>query len=216
MPVSFTQSGLLTYGVFTTNEYGTELWVEYTAIVLPVSQLDLSGRLQNNNALLNWTTANEVNTSSFILERSTYSGNYTPVYAVSAYNTPGTHQYYFTDAGIDALHAAVVYYRVKQVDIDGHFIYSHIVALSPASKNIVLLYPNPATDKVSLLLTVNKAQQLQYRIIDNTGRILAEKKQNLVNGSNLLTIDVSNLAKGIYWIELKAEMMDERKPFVKN
>ena len=214
-PYSFTQSGPLTYAVFTTEEYGSELWVDYTTIILPVGLLDFNGQLQNSNALLNWKTANEKNTRSFVLERSTDGRNYTAVYNVAAFNTAGAHQYNFIDPNITALNAAVIYYRLKQVDMDGGFTYSHIVALSPAGKNIVLFYPNPVHDRATLAITVNKPQQVHYRIIDNAGRIISEQKRNVVTGSNSFPINVMGLAKGMYWLELKGETINEQRSFIK-
>ena len=177
--------------------------------------LDFTGRLQNNNALLNWQTTNEININSFILERSTDGRHYAAVYNVAALNTAGTHQYNFTDPGIDALNVAVVYYRIKQVGADGRFTYSNIVALSPSGKNIVLLYPNPVQDKANLMITIKKPEQLQYRVIDNTGRIISQQKRHVITGSNSLLIDVRGLASGMYWLELKGETINERKPFIK-
>ena len=76
---------------------------------------------------------------------------------VTAANTAGVHQYGFTDNNISTLGVSIVYYRLKQVDIDGKFVYSKIIALSLENKNIVLLYPNPAINEVNLAVTVSKA-----------------------------------------------------------
>jgi hypothetical protein len=182
---------------------------------LAASLLDFGGQLQNNNALLNWKTDNEINTRSFILERSTDGITFMSIFNVAAFNTAGVHQYNFTDPNIVSLNVAVVYYRLKQLDMDGRTTYSQIVALSPGNKNIVLFYPNPVQDKASLMITINKPEQVQYRVIDNTGRIFAEQRRNIITGSNVLSIDVNCLAKGMYWLELKGETMNERKSFVK-
>nr|MBP9104477.1 T9SS type A sorting domain-containing protein [Chitinophagaceae bacterium] len=79
----------------------------------------------------------------------------------------------------------------------------------------VLLYPNPAINEVNLAVTVSKADKAQLRIIDNMGRVVKQQQLNLTAGSTSLSIDVSILAKGMYYMELRGETMNERKGFVK-
>lgn len=121
------------------------------------------------------------------------------------------------DNTITALGVPVVYYRLKQKDIDGKFTYSRIVALSIDNNNrsIVLLYPNPATSEANLTITISKPEKIQGRITDAAGRIIKQQQWNVVGGSTSFTIDVSALTKGIYYLELKGETMNERKQFVK-
>jgi trimeric autotransporter adhesin len=108
-----------------------------------------------------------------------------------------------------------VYYRLKQTTATGKFVYSRIVALSINGKNIVLLYPNPVKDEASLVISVNKAQQLQCRIIDNAGKLIKQLQWKLAIGSTSLPVDVSNLSAGTYYLELKGETIHEVKRFVK-
>jgi N-acetylneuraminic acid mutarotase len=185
-------------------------------ITLPLHLLEFNGRLQNNYALLIWKTENEQNTSYFEIERSTDGRNYIAVGNIAAFSQPGIHQYNYTDNDIVSLGVPVVYYRLKQKDKDGRFTWSRIVALSiDNSKNLILIYPNPVINEANLTITVNKKEKVQVRIIDNTGRIIKQQQMNLTEGSNALSLDVSGLTKGIYFLELKGETVNERKQFVK-
>ena len=47
------------------------------------------------------------------------------------------------------------------------------------------------------------------------GRVVKQQQLNLTAGSTSLSIDVSILAKGMYYMELRGETMNERKGFVK-
>ena len=190
--------------------------IQSNSFLLPLLLLSFNGFLQNNNGLLHWKTTNELNTHSFDIERSIDGRTYTKVGNVAAYNTPGDHQYNFTDNNINLLAAPVVYYRLKQKDIDGWFTYSSIVALSiDGSKIIVLFYPNPVTTEANLSITVNKSQQVQGRIIDNAGRIIKQLQWNVLAGSTAFPVDVKALASGMYWLELIGATINERKVFVK-
>jgi hypothetical protein len=107
-----------------------DMWkLSVALIALPLHLLEFNGHLQNDNASLNWKTENEQNTSHFEIERSTDGRNYTTVGNVAAFNQPGIHNYNYTD-NIAALAVPIVYYRLKQKDIDGRFTYSGIVVLS--------------------------------------------------------------------------------------
>ena len=101
------------------------------------------------------------------------------------------------------------------MDIDGKFVYSKIIALSLENKNIVLLYPNPAINEVNLAVTVLKSNKAQLRIIDNMGRVVKQQQLNLTAGSTSLSIDISTLAKGMYYMELKGETINERRQLIK-
>ena len=184
--------------------------------VLPLTLLEFNGRIFNNNGFLNWKTTDEINTASFDIERSIDGRNYITVGDVVAFNASGINQYNYTDNNITTLGVPVVYYRLKQVDIDGRFTYSRIVALSiDNSRSIVLLYPNPVFNEANITITISKAEKIQTRIFDNEGRVVKKQQWNIAAGSTSLSVDVSSLAKGMYYLELKGETINERKKFIK-
>src|SRR5260221_1167918 len=205
------------YDVSSTSGSLNDLWkLSVGLIALPLHLLEFNGRLQNGNVLLNWKTENEQNTSHFEIERSTDGRDYTAVGNVAAINQTGVHNYNYTDNNVTTLAMPVVYYRLKQIDNDGRFTYSRIVTLSvDNSRNIVLFYPNPVINEAILMITVNKKEKVQARIIDNAGRIIKQEQLNLTAGSTSLSLDISAMGKGIYFLELKSETMNEQRKFVK-
>lgn len=72
--------------------------------------------------VLNWRTYQEVNTSGFIVERSTDGKNWQAI-GKRLSNNKEQNNYTFTDL----MPAMLNYYRVKQVDMDGKFTYSKII-----------------------------------------------------------------------------------------
>ena len=140
---------------------------------LPLDLLEFKGSVVNNDGVLKWKTDNESNTSSFIVERSLDGRNYSSIGSVSSANSPGVHYYDFTDVNIVSLGANNIYYRLKQTDIDGRYTYSNIVVLSIDNKKpIVMLYPNPAKDKINMTITISQGEKLQWQLTDNTGRTI--------------------------------------------
>lgn len=191
-------------------------FVQTKTNVLPITSLELNGQLNNNNAILNWITKGEINTLSFDIERSTDGRTYTAFGNVAALNQSGTNTYTYTDNNINAFGVSVVYYRIKQKDINGRFTYSGIIALSiDKQKSFVLFYPNPVIEKANLSVTINKPQQVVIKIFDNTGRLLQQRSQNLSTGTNALPVDIKNLAEGVYYLAIKGETISEHISFVK-
>jgi hypothetical protein len=192
------------------------LIVQTKTIALPLTLLEFTGHLNNNNGVLNWKTTGEYNTLSFDIERSTDGRTYAAVGNVAALNQPGTNLYTYTDNNLSSFGVFVVYYRIKQKDINGRFTSSGIVALSlDKYKSIVLFHPNPVFTKADLTVTVNKPQQLVLKIFDNTGRLLQQQQLNLSAGSNVLPVDVKKISKGVYYLEIKGDTINEHKSFIK-
>jgi len=65
--------------------------------------------------------------------------------------------------------------------------------------DILSIYPNPASDKVFIHFTGEDDYNL--KLTDITGKVI--KQIETVNYQNTLTIDVADIHKGIYFIELK-------------
>jgi uncharacterized delta-60 repeat protein len=184
--------------------------------ILPLHFISFSGAIIDGNALLNWKTENEVNTLKFIIERSTDGANFVQTGAVGSYNSPGIHQYNFTDPAIVTLNATVVYYRLKQIDIDGHSTYSRIIALPVNSnKDIVILYPNPATAELNISLSSSGIEKIKYQVIDINGRILKDGIKQLSAGANSFSIDVDNLTTGSYYLMINGNLIHKQLQFVK-
>ena len=182
---------------------------------LPLSNLQINGKLVNNDGDISWKTTNEFNNKFFELERSIDGSTYTTIKKVIALNQLGIHQYNYIDKNINTLGVAVVYYRIKQIDLDGRFSYSSVVVLNIKGNHMVTLYPNPVADKATLIIGTTKPEQVQGRIIDNAGRVVKQQQWNITAGSNSFTVDVSSLASGVYFLELKGETVNEHKQFIK-
>ena len=57
---------------------------------------------------------------------------------------------------------------------------------------------------------------MQAKILDVSGKVIIQYNWRLSSGNTSFTIDMSGFAKGIYFLELKGEMINERIKIVKN
>ena len=76
-----------------------------------------------------------------------------------------------------------------------------------------LIYPNPCSDKLQIYLGSNKSGQYQIRITDISGKEILIKNWFADNSSE---IDISNLEKGIYFLQISDGMNKSVQKFIKN
>lgn len=188
------------------SKFSTFYFASKSNVALPLTLLEFSGKLQNNTAVLNWKTEHEVNTSEFVIERSTDGNQYTAVGSVNASNSPGQQNYNFTDPSIYGLGSAIIYYRLRQNDMDGQFTYSKVVTLSlDATNGWLRLYPNPVHDELSLWIQSSQRENIKWQIVDLSGRVVNMQTRSLTPGLNKISIDVSKISKGIYFIKVQGK-----------
>ncbi len=166
----------------------------------PVTWVDFSAQKQNQDVRLNWTTAQEINNHFFEVQYSTNGYHWNTVGTVAA-QKPGTGftYYQFTDHPADA-NAAIMYYRIKQVDTDGQFSYSPIRNLFTDHKNgIVRIFPNPASRTDVLHITASEGIGSIRVFHLNGALVLFEKIQ--ITSDNAAEIPLGTLPKGVYILE---------------
>jgi uncharacterized repeat protein (TIGR03803 family) len=184
----------------TINGFSSFYAANKASIVLSSSLLEFNARLinDNNDAQINWKTTNEINTNSFEIERSVDGRIFTKSGTVLASNTSGEHHYTFKDEGISKLNTEKIYYRLKQKDNDGKFTYSQIVVLNVSKNKDFIVYPNPASETVTLTFSNSILLHSTASLIDMQGR---EVKKFIINNYQV-KIDISNLPTGMYVIKL--------------
>ncbi|MFZ4413008.1 MAG: T9SS type A sorting domain-containing protein, partial [Bacteroidales bacterium] len=67
------------------------------------------------------------------------------------------------------------------------------------------VYPNPATDNMQINFNLNDTKKVEIKIYNNLGAIVFSSNEGQLNsGNHTVEISVSDLAKGIYYMNLKA------------
>ena len=171
--------------------------------VLPVNLTKFSAVAGKDAVLLNWETASEENNAWFELEKSEDGKSFSLISKIAGRGTTSSvARYTYTDV-LPLTGAATLYYRLKQVDLDGKHRYSEVrsVEFERAAFANLVAYPNPATDLLKVKLRKDLAQKVTYTLSDMQGRVLlsAESKQQE------FTINVADLAAGVYFLQLQAD-----------
>lgn len=194
----------------TSMEYGMELYVGQASAILPVTLLSFNGSLVKNDALLKWTTINEIHNSYFNIQRSSNGAGFTTVgKVIAAGNATSTHDYDFTDANVTSLGVNALYYRLQQVDADGKSTYSNIIKLAIASVDGITISPNPA-HKMAYIRSSTSISNALITVTDMNGHILYSTKQNIQAGSQI-PVNISTLAAGTYNVTIQAAGITKRQ-----
>lgn len=174
---------------------------------LPVRLLSFTGQLAGITAMLQWSTAQEQNTSHFDVEFSTDGLNFSKVgnSVIARGNSSVRTDYNFAD-NLSRVTVSKVYYRLKVVDRNGIVEYTNIIVIRLGDVKITSIYPNPFSDVIRLE-TDNKVREMaRVNLYDVTGKVVMSKKQIVEVGGNLITISgLQKLPQGSYTIELSTD-----------
>lgn len=167
---------------------------------LPVSLLSFEAQLKDNNdVLLFWQTAQEINNKGFDIEISQDGQLFSKSGFVNgAGNSSTVQQYQYPVTG---LANGAYFFRLKQMDSDGKFVYSKVVrVVINVIGQRILIYPNPTDNTVRFDPGKYTGKLFSIQIVDQVGRtVLAMPSQKYTPG---FEININGLSKGVYHVIL--------------
>lgn len=205
-PWQGTQSTLIngTY-VLGANYYPNNWWtLAGLSTPLPVSMLDFTASCKGENTLLKWSTASETNNDYFAVMKSTDGLNYDQIATVNgAGTTAQTIHYEFRDPSVNKSHA---YYKLIQTDYDGKQTEYGPVVSQPcetsADLNVTVIHTNP--DELSVIIKTPDAGEFVVTLYATDGKFLYQKKAELESGMSIVTLPVTGLATGVYFVHVQS------------
>ena len=165
-------------------------------VVLPVGLLNFTGTANRGYNDLKWSTSFEQNTSKFYVEYSKDASLFTRIGSVTATGNAVGSNYnfrHYTTSETD------VFYRLAIEDINGSVSYSSVVRIAGIRKNGFQVYPTLVNRGV-INIDLNGSVLNSLKIINTNGMLVYKK--DIRNASNTITINLPQLAKGIYMVEL--------------
>ena len=166
------------------------------AIPLPVTMVSFNAAAGNGKTVLNWVTIQEINVKDFTVERSANTNNWTSLSSVKANNGSGEQRYSYTDN--NALNG-LSYYRLKITDLDGTVKYSDIVSTNNAAKNVISVFPNPASQFVKADFASIMPSGSFVELVNVSGQTVYRENISL---KATTIIDVARYAKGNYVLKI--------------
>ncbi len=187
---SITNDGAITTGNYTGNPptgSGT----------LPIKLTYFKATVENNFITLYWQTASEENNDYFTIERSADGINYNTIATIKGSgNSNNTINYTYSDK-----HPInkTSYYRLTQTDYNGESETFDPVSVSFFKENGIAIGPNPATDKINIIIS-NVSEKESVSIYTLSGQLIKTTEIT----SNYATINISEIPKGIYMVVISS------------
>jgi hypothetical protein len=199
--MTISRGNMETYGQFT-------IAADSSQNPLPVSLLRFAAKANNNDALLTWSTASEKNNKGFEIERSVDGRSFEAVtFVKGAGNSALVINYNYNDANAFA-NNNTLYYRLKQVDLNGKLTYSNIVKVSSymQKSSSIAAFPNPFTRDYTIALELQNNADVTMVMTDIQGKVVAAETVPAVKGSNNLTLtNIADLQSGVYFLKVTVE-----------
>lgn len=181
---------------------------------LPVSYLYFDVFQEAELVEVKWATATELNCDYFNIERSSDLDEWNILASMKgAGNSNTLTEYTFTDykpmSGLN-------YYRLKQVDYNGEFSHSLVIAVdfeSPYDESILKLFPNPVSgNKIGFITSGLYNSTISIRLNSILG--IAQKIQlnEYQENTGVITLPES-MAEGCYFITVSDGFKTQSAPF---
>ena len=154
---------------------------------------------------LAWQTQSEINNDGFFVERSIGStDHYESLGFVEGKGNSNTEQNYTFKDDINGFKGnGNVYYKIKQVDVDGRFDYSETVTINLDCDDTALrirVYPNPTMNDLYVSIDGDLEVASSIEILNNLNQKVASQP---VDQTDFRTkIDMAKYVAGVYYVRV--------------
>jgi hypothetical protein len=177
----------------------------------PAELSSLTATVAGPDIRVEWRTEQETGNTGFIIERSAdrVAAVWEQLGFVPPVSGTGPHDYSFIDQPpADWTQGQPLYYRLRQLDVDGRETISPAVAVlnrtAASDLEIGAPYPLPASDRTWIDLKLGESQPVSIRLYDALGRLVRgiRDEMELAAGSHVVAIPLVGLPLGVYYMKL--------------
>jgi len=144
------------------------------SVVLPVEWLSFTAIAEGKRNRLNWLVAQTGQESHFDIERSLDGTNYAFLAQIDI-RTGNTVGYEWVD---ESYPANLLYYRIRQIDLDGAISFSPIRTIDRSQadqERLAHFYPNPTSGPLNWIVTDSgRSGPLNWQLFDAMGRLVRQ------------------------------------------
>lgn len=171
---------------------------------LPIEFISFEAKKLDKNAVLTWQVKEEDNQNVvYEVYRSIDGLNFEAIAQIQSLNFNGVNTYRYND---EKMTEGTSFYKIKGTNlINGIVMFSPMRILSKQEdKDVkVTMSPNPASQFININYTGYSGETITMSIQDLTGKILYQETSA---NTNVQTIALDNLAKGMYIFKIKDDM----------
>ena len=217
---SFTFTPAAPYNYFTIGNFNSDLSTSHThhngpvdgayyfiddivvqpAVILPITLTSFTGFHRGETNVLEWVTASEHDNDFFALERMKENDSFEELGKVDAVGTSvSVNSYTFTD---DHVIHSTEYYRLRQVNTDGSFTYSNVVAINSFFVNNVKLIADTYTGEYSIDGYTEREQLFSSTLFNIDGEELMRSPQINIQDHFVTPLPLDHYPPGTYVLEI--------------
>jgi hypothetical protein len=192
---NITSFGLAEDGEIYAAEDGNSIYHLIDNSVVPIDLFDFVGTEKDEGIHLSWHVGSYENFSHFEIEKRAETTSFKAIGSLY----PSESDLIKGEFSFDDREARYLtqYYRIKMVDLNGHFSYSSIIKFHKSFQSFGL-FPNPAKDIIYLHIPNSQIGQGSFSVFDAMGRVV-DATTNLDDESHPY-INTENLKEGLYLV----------------
>jgi len=163
---------------------------------LPVKFLTFNIAREHNNVMIQWSTASEINSREFEVQRSSNGSTWTTIAVVDAAGTTTTtQQYSYTDNGVNL---SVVYYRIRQVDISGSATLSVVRSLNMNNASLDVRIASGQDKNLYIHFSDQVKSTVAVKLVNLNGQVIYQTQLNKPVGEQVVAL--SGRLQGVYTV----------------
>ena len=181
-------------------EVGENVPTPFTLATLPVKFISVQAALINTtSAIIKWTVAvPAINSDKFDAEYSVDQIHWNIIETIKITNS--------NQSAYEVTHNNIpqgnIFYRIKETDEDGNYMYSNIVVLNDKnSDESFFIYPNPANNFIIITAKDNSEGQANIILYDAVGK----KILSSIMTGNIQQLNTASLPAGAYILKIKTD-----------
>ena len=172
---------------------------------VPVELTSFTATAQEQNVILNWSTASEENNNGFEIQRKINDRFSTIAFVKGSGTTTEINNYSYTDKNLET---GKYLYRLKQINFDGTYSYSEEISVeisAPEDFALFQNFPNPFNPSTKIKFTISESGFVNLSVYNLLGEKIAELlNENKPAGEYEINFNAKVLPSGIYLAKLNS------------
>ncbi len=173
---------------------------------IPVEFASFTASISNNQIMLNWITASELNNRGFEIEHSLDNETFTKLGFIAGSGSTTEQRSYSYQ--VSNAPSGLQYYRLKQLDFDGSYEYSPVIEIDgplPAEFALNQNYPNPFNPSTTITFSLPVDSDVQLSLYNMLGQKVADiTNSQFQAGTHKVDFISEGLSSGTYIYLIRA------------
>jgi hypothetical protein len=185
-------------------------------ILLSTQLISFTGRVSNENVVLQWITAGENEPLLFDVEKSNDGISFSTIATIHSYNDYAAEQSSYSYIDPSPL-SGKQYYRIRMKNNLDQSRYSRTVQFSAIPDIFSFVFViNPFNKELVFEVSSDQNGTANVSLVDPSGKTVRQASFNLSTGINHLVLDhTGNLASGIYFLRVQSAGVVLQKKVIK-